>query len=419
LSISDRWHKAHPDPGDIPCREHSRGNTKLYPTMDHLRGDRWLVRWRDESDGQRKRSFPKLKGQDLETCAEAFDAQRTADEARGDWIDPRIGKTPFATYAPIWMKSRLHRTGTGALYERHLRNYIVPAFGKSGLAAIRPTAVQQWVRDLQAIKGLAPSTIQTVYVIFASIMRGAVRDGYIRKTPCEDIRLPEKTPTIVRLLTPAQVLDLAGVMPPQFGLLVLLGAGGGLRQGEAFGLALDRVHADSGMITINQQVVVERGRPVLADPKTPASKRDVPMPGFLQEAITRHAALLNLGTADVLCRTPKGNLLRRDSYNRDIWKPAVRSTGLFEDTTFHDLRHTFASTALAEGVPISEVSRWLGHRSISTTVDLYGHLVPEASGRARDALDGAFAAARARSGVQPAAGTPLQGMCPESAPAAA
>jgi integrase len=57
---------------------------------------------------------------------------------------------------------------------------------------------------------------------------------------------------------------------------------------------------------------------------------------------------------------------------------------------------TFASTALAEGVPISEVSRWLGHRSITTTVDQYGHLVPEASGRARDALDNAFREARLR-----------------------
>ena len=47
-------------------------------------------------------------------------------------------------------------------------------------------------------------------------------------------------------------------------------------------------------------------------------------------------------------------------------------------------------------MPISEVSRWLGHKSITTTVDLYGHLVPEASARARNALDGAFAAARAR-----------------------
>ena len=124
---------------------------------------------------------------------------------------------------------------------------------------------------------------------------------------------------------------------------------------------------------------------------------------FLQDAITRHLAELALSDGDVLCRTPKRTLLRRDYYNREIWKPALAVAGMAADTTFHDLRHTFASTALAEGVPISEVSRWLGHKSITTTVDLYGHLVREASGRARDALDRAFASA---------------GICPESAPTA-
>jgi hypothetical protein len=69
---------------------------------------------------------------------------------------------------------------------------------------------------------------------------------------------------------------------------------------------------------------------------------------------------------------------------------SIKEVGLTGDTTFHDLRHTFASTALAQGVPISEVSRWLGHKSITTTVDLYGHLVPEAADRARDAIDKAF-----------------------------
>jgi hypothetical protein len=59
-------------------------------------------------------------------------------------------------------------------------------------------------------------------------------------------------------------------------------------------------------------------------------------------------------------------------------------------------------TSFAEGVPISEVSRWLGHKSITTTVDLYGHLVPEATGRARDALDNAFGCAQAH----------VPGMCP-------
>ena len=116
----------------------------------------------------------------------------------------------------------------------------------------------------------------------------------------------------------------------------------------------------------------------------------------------KHAGRLGLCGDDVLCRTPRGTLLRRDYYNRHIWQPVIAAAGTPADATFHDLRHTFASTALAEGVPISEVSRWLGHESITITVELYGHLVPEASGRARDALDNAFRLAR---------------VCPQSAPA--
>ena len=98
--------------------------------------------------------------------------------------------------------------------------------------------VQQWVKDLQAVKGLAPSTIETIYIIFASILRGAVRGGYLRKTPCDDIRLPEITPAVIRLLAPAEVLALAAAMPRRYALLVLLGAGGrappgrGLRPGR-------------------------------------------------------------------------------------------------------------------------------------------------------------------------------------------
>jgi integrase len=115
------------------------------------------------------------------------------------------------------------------------------------------------------------------------------------------------------------------------------------------------------------------------------------MSTFLRDSLLAHADQLGLGSSDVLCRTSRGTLFRRDYYNREVWKPALAAAGVPLDTTFHDLRHAFASTALAEGVPISEVSRWLGHKSITTTVDLYGHLVPEASGRVRHALDRAFA----------------------------
>ncbi|WP_370026117.1 tyrosine-type recombinase/integrase [Planotetraspora sp. GP83] len=152
----------------------------------------------------------------------------------------------------------------------------------------------------------------------------------------------------------------------------------------ASGRGLDR-------LSVDRQVVIVDRRPALATPKSPASVREVPMPVFLAEALEKHIA--DHTPADLLFSTSRDNLMRRDYVNARVWKPAIKAAGLLPDTTFHDLRHTFASTALAEGVPISEVSRWLGHESITTTVDLYGHLVPEASERARTALDNAFRSA--------------------------
>ncbi|MEV4836319.1 site-specific integrase [Nonomuraea sp. NPDC049486] len=255
------------------------------------------------------------------------------------------------------------------------------------LVAIRPTAVQGWVKDLH-VKGLTPRTIETIYVIFSSIMRGAVRDGMIRRSPCVDIRLPEADKTTIRLLSPAEVIALYRAMRPEFAPLVLLGAAAGLRQGEALGLTVDRVDFQEEMLRVDRQIVVIDRRPVLAPPKTRASVRDVPMPAVLADALAKH--IDRRKPKDALFRTSRGNLIRRDYFNADVLKPAILAAEVPADMTFHDLRHTFASTALAEGVPVSEVSRWLGHESITTTVDLYGHLVPEASQRARTAMNKAF-----------------------------
>ncbi|MEV8412283.1 tyrosine-type recombinase/integrase [Streptomyces niveus] len=77
------------------------------------------------------------------------------------------------------------------------------------------------------------------------------------------------------------------------------------------------------------------------------------------------------------------------------FKKACVSAGLVDvdgtaKYTPRSLRHFFASTALANGVPIHEVSRWLGHRSIKVTVDIYGHLVPRAWHRCREILQSAI-----------------------------
>ncbi|MFF5109549.1 tyrosine-type recombinase/integrase [Streptosporangium sp. NPDC000509] len=343
MTVYDRWHKSHPDPGETKCSEHKR-----VPTAKHGQGVRWQVRYRDEKGEQRKRNFEK------KADADRFDVTRRADEPRGEWIDPKLGQTRFQVYAGTWLASRLHKPGTSMTYEGHLKNHINPVFGLVPLISIRPTSVQKWVKDLHA-KGLAPRTVETIYVIFSSIMRGAVRDGMIRRSPCVDIRLPEPDKTTIRLLSPAEVLALYRAMrPPDYAPLILLGAAAGLRQGEALGLAVDRIDFAEGMLTVDQQVVVIDRRPTLAPPKTKASVRDVPIPAVLAHALAEY--IDRHEPEDVLFRTTRGNLIRRDYFNAEVLKPAIFSAGVPADMTFHDLRHTFASTALAEGV-ISEGSR--------------------------------------------------------------
>ncbi|MFI9078324.1 tyrosine-type recombinase/integrase [Streptomyces sioyaensis] len=89
-----------------------------------------------------------------------------------------------------------------------------------------------------------------------------------------------------------------------------------------------------------------------------------------------------------------GTMPTATTYGSDF-RQAVRAAGLLgrdrtPQYTPHTLRHFFASTALAHGVPVHEVSRWLGHTSIKTTVDIYGHLVPAAWERCRQALEQAL-----------------------------
>jgi len=333
----------------------------------------------------------------------------------------RAGGVPLKNYALARMKSRLHKTGTVDTYEVHLRNHIMPVFGDHGLAAIGPTMVQQWIKDLQSVKGLAPRTIETIYVIFASIMRGAVRDGYIRETPCVDIRLPEISKTIVRLLTPVQVPALADVMPQRYALLVLLGASAGLRQGEAFGLALDRIDGTTGMITIDRQVVVVDRCPVLAPPSSPPR---IAGPGAGAAAAVAEALVITIavlgalvllgGTAFVAYRlrhgTGKrwqpgpglllitnrlGSPVQRNSFGF-CWREAVKEAKLPEGTRFHDLRHFYASTLIAAGVHPKVIQDRLGQATIAETMDTYGHLFPDASEQGRGALDAMFAPADVR-----------------------
>lgn len=264
----------------------------------------------------------------------------------------------------------------------------MPAFEKVAVAGIGKAEIQGWIRDLQS-KGLSPGTIKHCYRILRSIFDEAVDLRLIAQSPCRRIALPRIESEEHLYLEPSEVRRLAEAIDSRFKALVLSAAYLGCRWGELVGLKRSNLNLEAGTIrivgTLEEVSGIVR---YVEETKTAASRRSLTLPRFLVEVLTEH-----LGAAppsEFVFVGAEGGLLRRNNFRRRCWKPAVRAAGLDERLRFHDLRHTCASILIAQGAHPKEIQSRLGHSSIKTTMDRYGHLMPDLSTRLDNHLHEVF-----------------------------
>jgi integrase len=228
-----------------------------------------------------------------------------------------------------------------------------------------------------------------------------------------------------------RVLAVQAALPDFYRLLVDLGAGAGLRQGEALGLAVEDIDEAAGVLHVRRQVKRVAGKLIYALPKNDKT-RTVPIPDHLVRRIREHVrahppkdvtlpwndprpATTKLEARDRAPRTHRllvtskdGDAVRAWSFNQHYWKPALAAAGVIEQAAYnpktrnraygptrehgyHCLRHTFASVQLDARESVVSVSKWLGHADPSITLRVYAHFMPEADGRGRRAMDAWFA----------------------------
>jgi len=395
--VEDRWHAV-------------RGGRKVRSDR-YGAGLRWKVRY--EVDG-RARS----KSYERKVDAEAFLATAEADQLRGTFVDPREGRVTFRVYAEGWRATAAHRQSTRDRVERTLRLHVYPVLGDRQLGAIRTSTVQAFVAA--AAEVLAPATLRVAHSVVVAIFRAAVRDRVIASSPCEGVRLPEVGRRRVQPppLEVVQVLEAA--LPARFRAVVPLVAGAGLRQGEVFGLEVDRVDfLRRREVDVAQQLVtLAGGKPFLGPPKTPESVRVVPLAQLTLDELAAHLAAFPAAGVEVEDRTdprrpaprparlvftmPDGRPVARHDWST-TWAPAARAAGLPARTGLHVLRHLYASLLIRHGESVKTVQARLGHSSAAITLDTYGHLWPDADDRTREAVEAALSAATSRS--RPEAGT--------------
>ena len=334
-------------------------------------------RFRDASGKEHARHFKRK-----------VDAQRWLDEmtaamVTGQYVDPAAGRVTFRDYAERWRATQVHRPTTAAHVETMLRRHVYPSLGDKRLGSVLPSDIQSLVKQLSL--DLAPATVGVVHRILAGIFKAAVRDRRIVASPCEGTRLPKVHRQRIEPMTFEAVEALTAAMPERYRALVTLAAGTGLRQGEIFGLTVDRIDFLRRQLTVDRQLVTMPDRaPYLAPPKTQASVRVVPLPQVVVDAVAAHLA--TWPTDQFVFSTELGDPIRRTAFSERIWRPALKRAGL-SGVTMHGLRHFYASLLIRHGESVKTVQARLGHASAAETLNTYSHLWPDSDDRTRAAVD--------------------------------
>ncbi|MFJ8783178.1 tyrosine-type recombinase/integrase [Streptomyces sp. NPDC102476] len=402
--VYDRWHLSRPKAGAEPCQEHSTKTKTVYPSADHLCGKRWQVRYRDPDGKQRKENF--VKKPQAETRA----AEIKNELDRGHYIDRAAGRETFRTLGEAWRTSAIHRERTEGRVERTLRLHLYPTFGGRGVASIKRSDVQAWVKA-QSTRYEA-STIGSHFEVLSTVMRMAVLDGAIRVSPCEGVQLPEKRSKLV-IPHPDAVKALIEAAPARYKALVRLAASSGLRQGELLGLE-EHVDVARSVVEASQQLVTPDHGPQYIGPlKTPESYREVPLAPSALAAVEQHrrefpAVGLKLEdrtdplkpvvrTVRLLFTDDRGRPIRRSTWTR-IWQrmrtdanallvAAGSAVRVPEKLTLHGLRDFYASCLIKQRENVKVVQVRLGHSKPSITLDKYTGLWPTAEDTTAAAIE--------------------------------
>ena len=191
-----------------------------------------------------------------------------------------------------------------------------------------------------------------------------------------------------RALTVDEVIKLAEAIDPRYRALVLVGAFGGLRIGELAGLMVGDFDPLRRQIHIRRTTSDLSGRIVVGPPKTSKSRRTVVLPRFVADELSAHLREMGANTpTDLIFPAPERGSLRRTNWTRRFWKPALERAGLELDLGTHSLRHSQVALLIAQGEHPKVIADRLGHSSVRTVLDVYGHLYEGADEAAAKRLD--------------------------------
>ncbi|MBQ0855408.1 site-specific integrase [Streptomyces sp. BH-SS-21] len=344
----------------------------------------YVIRYRDATGRQREETGYSTQQSALDRLTKVYEEKRSTPRATAD-LKREIGQQRLGAYASSWLaRQRHYAPGSIRSVKQVLHGQVLPVLESRRVNTFTSTVVEDFIMSMEE-RSVGLAAQQNAFDTLKKIVLDAHRRGGLPQNPFEGVVPPEYVPRKITIPTLDEVHSIKAVASDELRVIIDLMSGCGLRNGEAFAANTDRMVSDD-VYRVTEQIEGKTRQQARLKHRKAGEFRETPMPRTVRKSLLRF--MNEKGTDDdgYLLRTQRSAHWAHTTLGYQ-WSAAKKRAGITHRLTAYSLRHFFASNCLANGIPITDVADWMGHKNINMTFRIYRHLMPASIGRAAKVLN--------------------------------